>query len=51
MTAVAEEKKAPVARELPRLKQKYRAEIKTAMQNEFGYANPMQVPGLVKSSW
>jgi large subunit ribosomal protein L5 len=34
--------------ELPRLKQKYRAEIVPALQEEFGYKNIMQVPGLVK---
>ena len=33
---------------LPRLKAKYRAEIIPAMNTEFGYANIMQVPGLVK---
>ena len=33
---------------LPRLKQKYRSEIVPALQDEFGYANVMQVPGLVK---
>ena len=32
----------------PRLKQKYREEITKALTEEFGYANPMQVPGLVK---
>ena len=32
----------------PRLKQKYRAEIIPALTEEFGYANPHQVPGLVK---
>ena len=32
----------------PRLKQKYNTEIKKAMQDEFGYANVMQIPGLVK---
>ena len=32
----------------PRLKQKYNAEIKKAMQDEFGYENVMQIPGLVK---
>ncbi|GFZ78940.1 50S ribosomal protein L5 [Nesterenkonia alkaliphila] len=32
----------------PRLKTKYREEIREALQNEFGYANVMQVPGLVK---
>ncbi|QNO37794.1 50S ribosomal protein L5 [Protaetiibacter sp. SSC-01] len=32
----------------PRLKQKYRDEITKSLTEEFGYANPMQVPGLVK---
>jgi large subunit ribosomal protein L5 len=36
------------ARELPRLKARYRAEIVPAMQSEFKYANIMQVPGLTK---
>ena len=33
---------------LPRLKLKYRSEIVPALREEFGYANVMQVPGLVK---
>jgi len=33
---------------LPRLKQRYREEIVAALQSEFGYANPMQIPRLVK---
>src|SRR5690606_18442883 len=32
----------------PRLKQKYNTEIKKALQEQFGYANVMQIPGLVK---
>ncbi|TLP95737.1 50S ribosomal protein L5 [Nesterenkonia salmonea] len=32
----------------PRLKNKYREEIRESLQNEFGYKNVMQVPGLVK---
>ncbi|MDI3331520.1 MAG: 50S ribosomal protein L5 [Micrococcus sp.] len=32
----------------PRLKTKYREEIKAALQSEFNYGNVMQVPGLVK---
>ena len=32
----------------PRLKARYRAEIVAALNTEFGYANIMQVPGLVK---
>jgi large subunit ribosomal protein L5 len=33
---------------LPRLKQRYRDEIRTALQQEFQIANVMQTPGLVK---
>src|SRR6187551_3360565 len=32
----------------PRLKQRYREEIRDALQKEFGYANVMQIPGVVK---
>src|SRR5678815_729557 len=32
----------------PRLKERYRAEIAGALREQFGYANPMQVPSLVK---
>jgi large subunit ribosomal protein L5 len=32
----------------PRLKARYREEIVPALREDFGYANPMQVPGLVK---
>ncbi|MCX3060379.1 50S ribosomal protein L5 [Streptomyces beihaiensis] len=32
----------------PRLKQKYRDEIKAKLQDEFSYENVMQIPGLVK---
>jgi large subunit ribosomal protein L5 len=32
----------------PRLKTRYREEIAPALQGEFSYANPMQIPGLVK---
>ena len=32
----------------PRLKERYRAEIAPALREEFGYANVMQIPGLVK---
>src|SRR6476620_9097710 len=39
---------APAGRIQPRLKQKYRAEITKALTEQFDYANPMQVPGLVK---
>jgi large subunit ribosomal protein L5 len=33
---------------LPRLKQRYREEIRPALQQEFQFANVMQTPGLVK---
>ena len=33
---------------LPRLKQRYREEIREALQKEFGYGNVMQIPGVVK---
>ncbi|MBB4929375.1 large subunit ribosomal protein L5 [Lipingzhangella halophila] len=39
---------ATVAREMPRLKQKYRSEIAPALQEEFGLGNVMQIPGLTK---
>src|SRR6201989_1235149 len=42
MTATTE---APPA---PRLKERYRSEIAPALQEEFGYANVMQIPGLTK---
>jgi large subunit ribosomal protein L5 len=32
----------------PRLKTRYREEIAPALTEEFGFSNPMQVPGLVK---
>jgi large subunit ribosomal protein L5 len=34
----------------PRLKERYRAEIAPALREEFGYANVMQIPALVKIS-
>jgi large subunit ribosomal protein L5 len=33
---------------LPRLKQRYRDEIREQLQEQFSYGNPMQIPGLVK---
>ena len=32
----------------PRLKTRYAEEIRSSMHEQFGYANPMQVPGVVK---
>ncbi|MBU6347450.1 MAG: 50S ribosomal protein L5 [Actinomycetales bacterium] len=34
--------------DMPRLKARYRSEIVPALQAEFNFANPMQVPGLTK---
>src|SRR3990170_1843940 len=42
MTAPTETKIAP------RLKGRYRSEIVAKLKDQFNYANPMQVPGLVK---
>ena len=39
---------APAGKIQPRLKQKYNTEIKKALQEQFGYANVMQIPGIVK---
>ena len=39
---------ATEARTMPRLKTRYRAEILPALHEQFGYANVMQVPRLVK---
>ena len=47
MTATTTESKTP-AREMPRLKARYRQEIVANLREEFGYANVMQVPGLTK---
>ena len=38
----------PAAGEMPRLKARYREEIKTALSEQFSYGNPMQIPGVVK---
>ncbi len=35
-------------REVPRLKARYRDEIKPALTEQFSFSNPMQVPGVVK---
>ncbi|GAA5147279.1 50S ribosomal protein L5 [Microbacterium pseudoresistens] len=39
---------APAGKIQPRLKQKYKNEIQQKLQDEFGYKNVMQIPGLVK---
>jgi large subunit ribosomal protein L5 len=46
MTTTAPEATEPKA--LPRLKQRYREEIKGALTEQFSYSNPMQIPGVVK---
>jgi large subunit ribosomal protein L5 len=47
MTATTEEKtSAPPAP--PRLKQRYQGEIAPALREEYGYANVMQIPSVVK---
>ena len=51
MSTSVEEKATPAektAKVSPRLKERYRTEIAKALQEEFSYSNPMQVPGLVK---
>jgi large subunit ribosomal protein L5 len=48
MTTETTEKTGTTSGYVPRLLQRYRDEIKPALQSEFGYANPMLVPGLVK---
>jgi large subunit ribosomal protein L5 len=44
MTTTADAPKATI----PRLKQRYRDEVMTQLREQFGYANVMQVPTLVK---
>lgn len=39
---------APAGKIQPRLKQKYKAEIVSALKEQFGFSNVHQVPGLVK---
>jgi large subunit ribosomal protein L5 len=36
------------SREIPRMQKRYLSEVRAAMQEEFGYKNPMQVPKLEK---
>ncbi len=48
MTATETEPTTRAPREVPRLKQRYRDEIAPALNTEFGFANVMQIPRLVK---
>ena len=47
-TTSTEQTSAGQARPVPRLKQRYRDEIRDALHQEFQFANVMQIPGLVK---
>ena len=46
--SVSTQETAAAGKVLPRLKQRYRDEIAAALNTEFGFANVMQIPGLVK---
>ena len=48
MTTTDSTAPATEAREVPRLKARYRSEIKPALTEQFTYSNPMQIPGVVK---
>ncbi len=48
MTTTDETSTGTPVREVPRLKARYRAEIKPALTEQFSFSNPMQVPGVVK---
>ena len=47
-TTSTEQTSAGQVRPVPRLKQRYRDEIRDALHQEFQFANVMQIPGLVK---
>lgn len=48
MTEMTETTQNVAESAMPRMKARYREEILPALREEFGYANVMQVPGLVK---
>ena len=48
MTATATETTTASASSTPRMKARYHAEIKSALREQFDFANVMQVPGVVK---
>jgi large subunit ribosomal protein L5 len=49
MTATTDNRaSAPAERQVPRLKERYRTEIRGAMREEFGYPNVMQIPTITK---
>jgi large subunit ribosomal protein L5 len=45
---VTDENTTTAPKELPRLKQRYREEIKPALTEQFSFSNQMMVPGVVK---
>ncbi len=45
---MSETTETPAARALPRMQARYLADVRSAMQKEFNYKNPMQVPRLEK---
>ena len=47
-TLAVTDKPASVAPTMPRLKARYRDEIRTALQEQYSYDNVMQIPGVVK---
>ena len=48
MTLTDETPAAGGTRPLPRLKARYRSEVRAALTDQFSFANPMQVPGVTK---
>ena len=48
MSETQEAREAPQTRAVPRLLRRYNEEVRQALQQEFGYSNPMQVPKLEK---
>jgi len=48
MTAPETTGSATTTREIPRLKARYREQIKPALTEQFSFSNPMQIPGVVK---
>ena len=48
MTTTTEQAPARQQYPTPRLKERYRSEVRDALAQEFGYANVMQIPGLTK---
>ncbi|SNC62757.1 LSU ribosomal protein L5P [Kytococcus aerolatus] len=47
-TEMTEQTAAPAQRPVPRLKERYRSEIRDTLMSEFNYANVMQIPGVTK---